>query len=68
MNRDVCEHAFQLITNKKHIYSAVMRVEKGDRTWAWEQSYGEAKEKARYFIASTTKLYVTNILLQLEAE
>lgn len=62
----ILDKAFNQITKKKHVHSALLRVERGDGRFVWEKQYGECKEKPRYFIASTTKLYITNMMLQLQ--
>ena len=44
---------------------AVARVERTDGSLAWTGSYGEAQPDTPFFIASTTKLYTTAIVLRL---
>jgi len=61
---------FQTIINKtidnKSIFGTVLTVEKGTETW--KGSAGNLKPEQPYFIASTTKLYVTALILKLKAE
>ncbi len=61
---------FQTIINKtidnKSIFGTVLTVEKGTETWTG--SAGNLKPEQPYFIASTTKLYVTALILKLKAE
>lgn len=47
------------------ITGAVVRVERGDDTLAWTGSAGEIEPDRPFFIASTTKLYTTAIVLRL---
>jgi len=61
---------FQNIINKtidnKSIFGTVLTVVKG--TESWTGSAGNLKPEQPYFIASTTKLYITAIVLKLKAE
>lgn len=54
---------FQTIINKtidnKSIFGTVLSVEKGNESWTG--SAGNLKPEQPYFIASTTKLYITAI-------
>ncbi len=65
MKESTLEHAFEAISSKKGVSSAVFRVENGDGSFFWSKSYGEMHEDDRYFIASVTKLYITTIILML---
>lgn len=60
---------FQKIINKtidnKSIFGTVLTVEKGNESWTG--SAGNLKPEQPYFIASTTKLYVTSLILKLKA-
>jgi len=64
------ETKFQAILNKtvdnKSIFGAVLTVEKGNNKWTG--SAGNLTKNQSYFIASTTKLYVTAIILKLKAD
>lgn len=60
----------QLILDKnvdnKEIFGNALFIKKGQETWLG--SAGNLKGKSQYFIASTTKLYITAIVFQLCAE
>ncbi len=49
------------------VHGAVIRVEDGPRRCIWEQAAGNFEETTPYFIASTTKLYISAALLALRA-
>ena len=61
---------FQTIIDKtidnKSIFGTVLTVEKGNESWTG--SAGNLKPEQPYFIASTTKLYVTALILKLKSE
>lgn len=61
---------FQTIINNtidnKSVFGTVLSVEKGNESWAG--SAGNLKPDQPYFIASTTKLYVTALILKLKSE
>lgn len=61
---------FQTILNKsidnKSVFGTVLSIEKGNERWSG--SAGNLTVNQSYFIASTTKLYVTAIMLKLKAE
>jgi D-alanyl-D-alanine carboxypeptidase len=61
---------FQTIINKtidnKSVFGTVLTVEKGNERWTG--SAGNLTNEQAYFIASTTKLYVTALILKLKAE
>ena len=61
---------FQTIINKvidnKSVFGTVLTMEKGNEHWTG--SAGNLKPEQPYFIASTTKLYVTALILKLKAE
>jgi D-alanyl-D-alanine carboxypeptidase len=54
------------IINNKNIFSAVFHVENEDRSFVHTASAGDIHPDSKYFIASTTKLYVTAVLLQID--
>ena len=56
------------IIGKKNVFSAVLKVESGDGSFAWLGSRGEMGTDRKYFIASVTKLYVTAVVLTLIEE
>lgn len=49
----------------KRIFGAVLQVESGDGRLSWSGAAGNMSSASRFFIASTTKLYVTAALLNL---
>ncbi|MBP3965022.1 serine hydrolase domain-containing protein [Paenibacillus lignilyticus] len=53
--------------DNKHIFGAVLQVESGNRRLTWSGAAGNMNSASRFFIASTTKLYVTAALLNLIA-
>ena len=61
---------FQTILNKsidnKSVFGTVLSVEKGNEKWTG--AAGNLAASQPYFIASTTKLYVTTVILKLKAE
>jgi D-alanyl-D-alanine carboxypeptidase len=57
----------QMVKNR-HVYGAVLCVEKGDSSISWTGGAGNIKAEDRYFIASVTKLYITALMLMLRAE
>jgi D-alanyl-D-alanine carboxypeptidase len=56
------------IINNKNIYSAVFHVENEDRSFVHTTSAGDINPDSKYFIASTTKLLVTALMLRLMEE
>jgi len=59
----------QIINNtidNKSIFGTVLTVEKGNESWTG--SAGNLTNEQPYFIASTTKLYITALILKLKAE
>ncbi|MEN4044383.1 MAG: serine hydrolase domain-containing protein [Methanobacterium sp.] len=56
------------IVDHKKVFGCVVNVESGDNTFSWIGSAGNISNKTLYFIASTTKLYITAILLKLRSE
>lgn len=61
---------FQSIIDKsidnKSVFGTVLSIEKGNEHWAG--AAGNLTVKQPYFIASTTKLYITAVILKLRAE
>lgn len=55
-------------TNNKDVFGAVVNIEPGDNAFSWSGSAGNIEEENQYFIASTTKLYITALLLKLRGE
>ncbi|MFN3554800.1 MAG: serine hydrolase domain-containing protein [Bacteroidales bacterium] len=56
------------IVNNKNIFSAIFHVENEDRSFVHTAAAGDINPDSKYFIASTTKLYVTAVLLRLMEE
>jgi D-alanyl-D-alanine carboxypeptidase len=56
------------IINNKNIFSAVFHVENEDQSFVHTTSAGNISPDSKYFIASTTKLFVTAVLLRLMEE
>ena len=63
------EHALTRVIDRageeRDIAGSVVRVETEDRKLVWEGSTGELDPERPFFIASTTKLYTTAIVLRL---
>lgn len=56
------------IVNNKNIFSAIFHVENEDRSFVHTAAAGDINPDSKYFIASTTKLYVSAVLLRLIEE
>ena len=56
------------IVNNKNIFSAIFHVENEDRSFVHTAAAGDIQPHSKYFIASTTKLYVSAVLLRLMEE
>ena len=65
IKEEVLDKAIQIISNKKEIFSGVLCVESGDSGFSWTGAVGSMQKDSHYFIASTTKLYVTAIVMRL---
>ncbi|WNS76461.1 serine hydrolase domain-containing protein [Bacillus sp. DTU_2020_1000418_1_SI_GHA_SEK_038] len=68
MNQAYMDDLVSNAVSKKHIFGAVLCVEKGDDSLSLISAAGNLKTNRPYFIASVTKLYVTAVLLKLRAE
>lgn len=72
MSKKINEAFFRKLLTKmvehKHIFSAVLCVENGDKSISWTGAAGNMESGSRYFIASVTKLYVTAVTMQLIEE
>lgn len=53
------------IVDNKRIFSAVLCVENGDKSFSWNGAAGGMQKDNRYFIASVTKLFVTAVMMRL---
>lgn len=58
------ENTFQRALRNKNIHGAVMHISQGDQNWQF--AGGDMQSNTNYFIASTSKLFVTAIMLQLQ--
>ncbi len=56
------------IINNKNIFSTVFHVENEDRSFVHTSAAGDINPDSKYFIASTTKLLVTIVMLRLMEE
>jgi D-alanyl-D-alanine carboxypeptidase len=56
------------MADNKRIFSTVLCVENGDRSFSWTGAAGDMQKDSRYFIASVTKLYVTAVTMRLIEE
>ncbi|MFA9556665.1 serine hydrolase domain-containing protein [Evansella sp. AB-rgal1] len=56
------------MVKNKHVYGAVLCVEKGDGSLSFVSGGGNIKAGDRYFIASVTKLYITAVMLMLREQ
>jgi D-alanyl-D-alanine carboxypeptidase len=61
-------HLLNKMIDNKTIFSAVLCVENGDRSFTWTGAAGNMQKDSRYFIASVTKLYVSAVVIQLIEE
>lgn len=66
MNTSLFQTIIDKTIDNKSIFDAVLTVEKGNERWTG--SAGNFSNDQPYFIASTTKLYVTALILKLKAE
>lgn len=58
----------QKTVDNKTIFGVTFQVEKGDGSFTFAGSAGNLQNDSQYFIASTTKLYTTAIILKLAAQ
>ena len=68
INENLLNSCLDKIIDKKNVYSAVLRVESGDGSFAWIGSRGEMQPDSKFFIASVTKLYVTAVVMTMIEE
>jgi CubicO group peptidase (beta-lactamase class C family) len=52
--------------DQKYVFGAIAMIKKGDETWI--SSAGELQAEQSYFIASTTKLYITALVFKFREE
>lgn len=55
----------QSLVDQKLIFGTVLRIESGDNRLSWTGSAGDMVPDSPFFIASTTKLYITTSILKL---
>lgn len=65
INEEFLNRELQTIINTKNVFSAVLRVERGDGSFSWTGVAGDMQADSRYFIASVTKLYITAVIMRL---
>jgi len=68
INERLLNNCLDKIISKKNVFSAVLRIENGNGSFAWVGSRGEMNPDDTYFIASVTKLYVTAVVMSLIEE
>ncbi|MEH7343544.1 serine hydrolase domain-containing protein [Bacillus sp. JJ1532] len=68
INQNFIDELVLTAVSKKHIFGAVLCVEKGDDSLSLISAAGTLTTNRPYFIASVTKLYVTAVLLKLRSE
>lgn len=68
ISEEVLNKALEKIINKNNVFSGVLCVESGDSSFSWTRAVGGMQKNSQYFIASTTKLYVTSIIMRLIEE
>lgn len=51
--------------NQKNVFGAVVRIESGDGSFAWEAGAGTMEASSQYLAASITKMYTTAAILKL---
>ena len=68
MTKSKLENILNQTVNSKSIFGAVVNIESGDQSFSWSGAAGNLKVESQYFIASTTKLYITAVVLKLRAD
>ncbi|SKC69137.1 serine hydrolase domain-containing protein [Maledivibacter halophilus] len=68
VNEKLLNDLLNKMVDNKRIFSAVLCVENGDRSFSWTGAVGNMQKDSRFFIASVTKLYVTAVVMQLIEE
>jgi len=68
INEELLKDALNKIIDNKSVFSAVLCVENGDKSFSWTEAAGNMRKDSKYFIASVTKLYVTAVVMQLIEE
>ena len=62
------ETTFARFMNGRNLFGGTVRVEAHDGSFVWESAAGDLAVGDRYFIASTTKLYITAMVLALRSQ
>ncbi len=62
------EKTFQSASRGKNIHGGCLRIENGKGEVVFEGQAGNFTQQSRYFIASTTKIYTTSIIMKLRSE
>lgn len=62
------ERLIQSTVDQRSVFGAVLQVESRDKLFQWAGSAGNVTPNSSFFIASTTKLYVTAVILKLRAQ
>ncbi|MFD1953201.1 serine hydrolase domain-containing protein [Paenibacillus thailandensis] len=65
LSHDRLDRLIQSAVDRKRIFGAVLSVESGDKRFAWTGAGGYMRPDSRFYIASTTKLFVTASVLKL---
>ncbi|PKM65383.1 MAG: serine hydrolase [Firmicutes bacterium HGW-Firmicutes-2] len=68
VNEKLLNDLLNKMVDNKRIFSVVLCVENGDRSFSWTGAAGNMDKDSRFFIASVTKLYVTAVVMQLIEE
>ena len=68
VNEELLNNAVRKMVDNKRVFSAVLCVENGDKSFSWTGAAGDMHKDSRYFIASVTKLYVTAVVMLLVEE
>ena len=68
IKEELLNQCLREIIGKKGVYSAVLSVESGDKSFSWTGSAGDMQQDSKFFIASVTKLYVTAVVMRLVEE
>lgn len=63
---DALNKTLEKSIDKKYVFGAIAMIKKGDETWI--SSAGELQAEQSYFIASTTKLYITALVFKFREE
>ncbi|MGN8645715.1 serine hydrolase domain-containing protein [Gracilibacillus sp. HCP3S3_G5_1] len=68
LNESFLHQTVKQMIKKRNNFGAVLCVEPGDNDFSWVGAAGNMERDDQYFIASVTKLYVTAVVLKLQAE